>query len=140
MKVYADRSNLTRLRISAHRLEIEVGRWRKIPRAERTCLWCSSTLSTHTTENESHFINDCGLYETSRLNVHQKIRKLIKFNEYPSTITIDHILQLTNPDCGLIQHIERESQCHLARIIGRYITQCLNTRSDFTKTAKLNPT
>ena len=27
VKVYADRSNLTRLRISAHRLEIEVGRW-----------------------------------------------------------------------------------------------------------------
>ena len=30
VKVYADRSNLTKLRISAHRLEIEVGQWLKL--------------------------------------------------------------------------------------------------------------
>ena len=74
--------------------------------AERTCPWCSNTLSNHTTENESHFINDCGLYETSRRKAHKKIGKVI--HEYPSNITMDHILQLTNPACGpiAIQHIE----------------------------------
>ena len=61
VKVYPDKFNLTTLRISDHRLEIEVRRWREIPRTERTCLWCSNTLSTHATENKSQFIHDCGV-------------------------------------------------------------------------------
>ena len=79
VKVYADRSNLTKLRISAHRLEIEVGRWRKILQAERTCLWCNNTLSTLTTENESnesHFINMIVAYMRLQVQDLTSTRKL----------------------------------------------------------------
>ena len=51
---YLDGASLTRLRISAHRLEIELGRRNKTSRSERTCAWCELTCQTYKVENESH--------------------------------------------------------------------------------------
>ena len=137
VKIYTDRVNLTRLRISAHRLEIEIGRWSKTPRNERICLWCATVLGTNTVENESHFINRCDLNAVSRRKVHQKIQKVL--TEYQSRIIgTDHILTLTNPDCESTKQLPRESQCHLSRIIARFISQCLNNRKEFTDSAKQN--
>ena len=51
------RHALTRLRTSAHRLEIEVGRWTKpesVPIHQRLCLICNSI------EDEFHFVLQCG--------------------------------------------------------------------------------
>ena len=64
------RSNLTKLRISAHNLAIEKGRYRKmlddtnssIHYKSRTCNNC--TLNK--VENEYHFIMECKLYENQR--------------------------------------------------------------------------
>jgi hypothetical protein len=50
---------LSRLRVSAHRLEIETGRWHKplkIPYTDRKCLICK------TLEDEFHFLLECPLY------------------------------------------------------------------------------
>ena len=58
------RTALTRLRVSSHRLEIEMGRWHKphiIPRNERKCQLCN------TLEDEFHFILECPLYHDLRI-------------------------------------------------------------------------
>ena len=50
---------LTRLRVSSHRLEIEMGRWHKpnkIIRSERKCQNCNVL------EDEFHFILECPVY------------------------------------------------------------------------------
>ena len=53
-----DRICLTRLRCSAHRLLIEEGRFRNIPRNERICTRCNMGVI----ENEYHFLLICSLY------------------------------------------------------------------------------
>ena len=59
------RRNLTKLRISAHSLAIETGRYtrpQKLPIDRRTCFHCDRV------EDEFHFIFDCKLYSTERNN------------------------------------------------------------------------
>ena len=76
IKTYADRVSLTRLRISAHNLEIEIGRRSNIPRTARICKWCNLSLGAKNIENESHFINDCDLYAQFRRNLLVKLKHL----------------------------------------------------------------
>ena len=57
------RTALSRIRVSAHRLEIETGRWHKpvaIPHCDRKCLACNLL------EDEFHFILECQLYKDLR--------------------------------------------------------------------------
>lgn len=59
------RNALTRLRVSSHRLQIEVGRWHKpnkIPLENRKCQSCLCL------EDEFHFILECPLYMDLRLD------------------------------------------------------------------------
>lgn len=56
------RFRTTKLRISAHDLEIEEGRYLNIPREERICKWCNISLSKKVVENETHVLYDCDLY------------------------------------------------------------------------------
>ena len=58
VKDYSDRAQLTRIRISAHTLQIEIGRRNGTPRENRICKFCYSSSGTDTVENESHFINN----------------------------------------------------------------------------------
>lgn len=53
---------LTRFRCSAHRLLIEEGRYRNIPRDHRTCTHCNMNLI----ENEYHFLLVCPKYRELR--------------------------------------------------------------------------
>ena len=55
------RSGLTRLRLSSHKLMIEVGRHQKIPLANRSCPFCPEYV-----EDEIHFITNCKLYKDTR--------------------------------------------------------------------------
>jgi hypothetical protein len=130
VKTFTDRANLTRLRISAHRLEIEIGRRNNTPRTERLCHWCKTSLGAETVENESHFISDCDLNGIFRRKVHQKIFNVIDGSSPQNQYTM-HILTLTNPNCEATCELTKESQCHLSRIIARFVTQCLNQRKKF---------
>ena len=56
----------TRLRISAHNLEIEYGRYKNIPREQRKCKWCDLALNTSHLENEHHVLFECDLYANIR--------------------------------------------------------------------------
>ena len=54
---------MTKLRVSSHRLEIEVGRWtrpNRTPVDERKCRYCNKL------EDEFHFLLECTLYEDLR--------------------------------------------------------------------------
>ena len=73
----SNRYRTTRLRISAHDLEIESGRYKNIPRNNRICKWCSLTSSDNVTEDETHLLYDCGLYADLRTTL---IYKLIKIS------------------------------------------------------------
>ncbi|MCG8074808.1 MAG: hypothetical protein JAY75_01015, partial [Candidatus Thiodiazotropha taylori] len=57
------RISLSKLRLSAHRLEVEMGRWvrpNKIPYNDRKCKLCNRL------EDEFHFLLECPLYSDLR--------------------------------------------------------------------------
>ena len=61
------RSNFTKLRLSAHNLQIETGRYgiKKTPRTERYCIHCKSKES-YVVEDEVHFLVTCPLFAKDR--------------------------------------------------------------------------
>ena len=72
--------NITKLRISSHRLRIETGRYEnseKIPRNECTGI-CKNCTSTET-EDEIHFLLQCPKYNVQRKNLLNQL-----FTSYPS--------------------------------------------------------
>ena len=63
LKVEKYRNSLCKLRVSAHRLEIETGRWTKpnrTPLDDRICLICGVL------EDEFHFMLECSIYKDLR--------------------------------------------------------------------------
>ena len=59
------RKDLTRLRISSHRLSIEIGRYARINRSNRTCPKCSLGVLG----DETHFLLECPTYQASRVHL-----------------------------------------------------------------------
>ena len=106
---YYDRANVTRLRISAHELEIELGRRKGLSRNLRHCKWCKISMGLGTTEDENHLLFNCDLYAEAR-------QKLI--NCYANT----HSLANSNKHTDLI--IQNFTLCH--------ITTSHNKRSNIT--------
>ncbi len=83
LKSKAQRGDFSRLRLSAHKLQIEIGRYmkkgeRKDPQ-DRLCAHCS----TKKCEDEFHFIMKCPLYEDLRKELFTSVsHKFPIFNEY----------------------------------------------------------
>ena len=74
-KILADkdiRTFYTKFRISAHKLNIEVGRYKKIPADERYCNLCSSNL----VEDEIHFSMVCPCFNSTRKLFFDKINSI----------------------------------------------------------------
>ena len=90
----AFRFTTTRLRISAHDLHIESGRYTKTPREDRLCKWCKLTMGEQQVETEEHFLFSCDLYATLR-------RKMI------SSLSKTTII-LTTPTSGTCEREGRE--------------------------------
>ena len=100
----ASRYATTKIRISAHDLEIETGRYKNIPRDKRTCKWCKLTLGTDVieadqqlnfVENENHVLFTCDLYSDLR----QKLIRVLKstpISNYPNTNTVQSTLENVN--------------------------------------------
>ena len=80
-----DRYNMTRLRISAHDLNIERGRYKNIGRSMRFCHWCKSVLGLESIEDEFHLLNTCDLYTKHREKFSAHIKHL--------TVTLTGTLQ-----------------------------------------------
>ena len=56
-----DRHSFTQLRISAHKLEVETGRYSKTPRQNRICKTCNSGIC-----DEIHFLTKCAFADAER--------------------------------------------------------------------------
>ena len=75
------RRNFSKLRISAHNLAIETGRYTKpteTPREKRICFHCKEI------ENEFHFIFNCPLYSTYRETLYTDLSNILSLNISPS--------------------------------------------------------
>ena len=127
---YTDRANMARLRISAHRLEIEVGRYTNTPREKRICAWCKIVLDKDTVENESHLLNECDLNAQLRRKTTDKINSILNsptvaLSIPPQTVTdsTNHLLLLCNRE--LLEFLTTEIQVHPHRTIARFITNLL---------------
>ena len=83
---------LCRFRLSSHKLEIERGRYHNIPKAERTCKFC--TLNA--VENEYHFLLVCPLNRKRTYLKHYYCRwpTLSKFDKLMSSTNLNEILNL----------------------------------------------
>ena len=64
---------ITKLRLSSHRLEIEVGRWKKLTREERICRSCELGK----VENETHFLFECSRYMQKRILMYNFITEKV---------------------------------------------------------------
>ena len=64
----------TQLRISAHRLCIEIGRYSrpKLPRENRVCFSCKNAV-----EDEKHFLFHCKEYNSLRENLYLELGKIV---------------------------------------------------------------
>ena len=63
-----DRISLTKIRLSNHKLNIEVGRHNKIPKHERFCPFCPTLI-----EDEMHFLLLCPAYSRIRVQLFEKL-------------------------------------------------------------------
>ena len=94
-KGFSRRYNTTKIRISAHDLEIESGRYNKTSREMRICNWCKISMRTDVIEDENHLLFECDLYSNlrskliSRLNNTPKIDSTNIFDTN-YTLEIDH--------------------------------------------------
>ena len=75
---YYHRSSLTKLRISAHKLNVETGRYKCIQREERYCSWCKLVMGKCIVENEYHLINVCDFYTKLRIDLVKIIKSATK--------------------------------------------------------------
>ncbi len=124
---------MTRLRISAHRLEIEIGRRNGAARAERICTWCDITLGVPIIENEIHFLDQCDLNASKRRVLFDKLTHL---KTQTSTATPPYnITQYINNTSEFIP-ISDEAQGHATRLIARFVSYSFKNREDFLDSMK----
>ena len=82
------RISVTKLRLSAHKLNIETGRYTNTPRENRICTFCNDNA----VEDETHFLRDCTLYNKIRESFMQKHN--LNLNDLSMRLTNTH----ENPD------------------------------------------
>ena len=73
-KGFSRRCSTTQLRISAHDLEIERGRYSNTPREKRICMWCKTSMGVETVEDEAHVLFNCDLYEKYRSKLIKNVK------------------------------------------------------------------
>lgn len=95
---------MSKLRVSAHPLRIETGRYCKppLPPDQRICQYC--TLGA--VENEEHFLLECTLYETKRRDLWQAVCSIFpEAAHLTSTQKFNLLLSLNNGDTELLDPV-----------------------------------
>ena len=75
---FEHRRAITKLRTSSHKLQIETGRWNNVSQNLRICEKC--TLDE--IEDENHFLFECPMHVTDRIELINKIQSKINMNIY----------------------------------------------------------
>ena len=112
------RKSITKLRISAHRLEIELGRYqiknkRKIEAKERLCQICQ----TNEVEDEKHLLLSCPKYDS-----HRKIMLKKLFDIFPDLSTL-------NKD-ELFHFIMKCDDCEVFNLMDHLLTKIIEIRGN----------
>ncbi|NRB81926.1 MAG: RNA-directed DNA polymerase, partial [Saccharospirillaceae bacterium] len=92
---FYNRSNLTKLRTSAHELEIELGRRKGIARQERNCKWCKISMDVKIVEDEDHLLHKCDLYSSMRNSTRSR---LANFDISNSVNFMELLLRINHTD------------------------------------------
>jgi hypothetical protein len=66
----------SKFRVRSHKLEIEFGRYKNVPREERFCKYCDK----RTVEDEFHFAFECNKYENLRNTSHNILKDYFQMN------------------------------------------------------------
>ena len=108
------RSAISKIRLSAHNLAIEAGRWQKKDRSTRICENCKQD----TIETEIHFLFSCDKYDIERKTTFEylKINHCIDFEMQNHTKALKHLFQ--SDDMKAIN------------IFGKYVHECLVKRNE----------
>ena len=87
---YNNRVNLTRLRLSAHFLPIETGRYTRpvIPQANRICKLCEKASKIQILGDEKHLLFDCIISQNKRQNLRGKLKHTIMAHDLRSTFAL----------------------------------------------------
>ncbi len=99
-----DRKEFTKLRISSHQLQIEIGRYtrpRKTPVEQRTCILCNC----NTLEDEEHFVLDCPFYAKEREILFTKLDSFTSFKSLTHKDQFLFVMSYNNGDIEILQHI-----------------------------------
>ncbi len=81
----------TKLRISAHDLQIEQGRYANQTREQRICSWCKTSMGLCVIEDENHVLYDCDLYSKLRSKLIINLAKSPKIEECDNLYTLANI-------------------------------------------------
>ena len=95
VKGFSRRYNTTQLRISAHELEIERGRYTKTPKESRICHWCNTSMGVKTVENENHVLFECDLYANLRSKLITRLNKAPKITDIETNLPTNLIINNT---------------------------------------------
>ena len=79
------------IKISAHDLEIEYGRYKNTHRVDRTCAWCQSCMGINIVEDESHVLFHCdpdSLYRLKSISNSNKALLIATDNDAEPTVHI----------------------------------------------------
>ena len=114
VKGFSRRYNTTKLRISAHELEIEKGRYTNIPRENRICNWCNTSMGAKITECENHVLFECDLYADLRAKVITQLNNRSHFS--PDAHYPPQVLQVNN----------QSLKSYLMQLLSPYTTHNLN--------------
>ena len=106
---------LSRLRLSAHDLKIERGRYCSLPVADRLCKSCGVV------EDELHFLDSCVLFNDKRVFFLRKIN--VKMKSYSSFNCNDaNQIYITKPSsCMTLDWAQSE--------LAKYVFDCSNARN-----------
>ena len=134
VKNYYDRASFTKFRISAHRLQIELGRRNKTPKEQRICSWCHLTMSLEEIEDELHVFQGCDLYSKFRQDLINKTSKFLVTSTGSTPTIMDIIyLKVHKPDEMNTSHSASHithAQANLDRLICRFINKSLRHRAE----------
>jgi hypothetical protein len=110
---------LTKLRISAHDLHIETGRYhkpKKIPLDQRTCHFCNQNLI----EDEIHLVLDCSFYDEFRASLFTELENICDFN------------QLCRNDKFILIMSANDGDIDFCCPIGNFLIKCFEKRKNNT--------
>ena len=100
----SQRKEFSKLRISSHQLQIEIGRYskpRKTPIPERICKLCNDLKI----EDEQHFIMDCPFYSIERNTLFTKLASFSSFNLLTNEEQFQFIMSYNNGDTEILKHV-----------------------------------